>query len=152
MSQHIFNLWKEASSSKPIRRDAFSSMYLGRLQNAKRHTSGGQLSVIEYQIQDFVLCESKGRLLDVTSLALLCPGDDVLWFCFQFQGKTVFATGRATEPDSLFSFTTSSSETQFTLSAEKYWALFLGLSAVSKQQLLAEFPSLRHHFEEVEGE
>lgn len=148
--QRIFNLWEEARSTKPIHRDTFKSMYLRALQNAQRNSPNEQLSVIRHQTQDFILFESKGKLPDVTSLALPCDEAESLWLCLQFNGQTVFPKGKVIEPDSLCSFKSMDREIRFTLSAEKHWAIFLGVSATSKRQLLSEFPSLRDHFDEPE--
>lgn len=124
-------------------------MHLGVLQKAHRNKPSEQRFVIQYQAQDFIFYESKGRLQDVASLALPCPDTGSLWLCLQFHGRSIFPGGRGTEPDSLFSFKARDGEIPLTLSADKHWALFLGLSAASKEQLLAEFPSLRDHFDEL---
>lgn len=150
MSQHIFNLWKEASSSKPIRRDAFKSMHLAAFPAAGRNIVSDELYIIRHSLNDFILYEAKGKLQDTTSLALPHPDTDTLWLCLQFHGRTVFSNGKATQPDSLFAFQKADEATPLTLAAERHWALFLGLSAASKQKLLAELPTLRDHFDSLQ--
>ncbi|TJZ63472.1 hypothetical protein FAZ15_04110 [Sphingobacterium olei] len=146
--KNIFNLWKETISAKPISKDTFKSMHLAILHQALQQKQTEQLFLIQFDIQDFVLYESKGHLQSITSLSLPTKDMEILWLGFQFHGKSTFSSGKVTGPDTLFSFISTTDNQCLTLPSEKHWALFLGISGASKQQLLTEFPLLRAQYEQ----
>ncbi len=146
----IYNLWEETVSARPRSRDIFKGMHLAVLQQAVREQPSEHLYTIRFEIQDFVLCESKGNLQTVTSLELPAKEKDILWLCLQLQGKLVLSNGKVMAPDGCFSFVRSDEDPNPTLPAEKNWSFFIGVSGASKQQLMAELPPLRKAYEQVQ--
>lgn len=149
--KNIFNLWKETVSAKPISKDTFKSMHLAVLHQAVQQKQTEQLFLIQFEIQDFVLYESKGHLQSITNLSLPTKDMEILWLGFQFHGKSTFSSGKVTQPDTLFSFTSTAENQHLTLTTEKHWTLFLGISGASKQQLLTELPLLRIQYEQQQN-
>lgn len=149
--KNVFNLWKETISSKFISRDTYKGMHLVVLHQAIKQKQTEQLFLIRFEIQDFILYESKGQLQSITSLSLPTKDMEILWLGFQFHGKSTFSSGKVTQPDTLFSFTSTAENQCLTLAAEKHWTLFLGISGASKQQLLTELPLLRTQYEQQEN-
>ncbi|GGH19433.1 helix-turn-helix domain-containing protein [Sphingobacterium alkalisoli] len=149
--KNIFNLWKETISAKPISKDTFKSMHLAVLHQAVQQKQTEQLFLIQFDIQDFVLYESKGYLQSITNLSLPTKDMEILWLGFQFHGKSTFSSGKVTGSDTLFSFISTTDNQCLTLAAEKHWALFLGIFGASKQQLLTELPLLRAQYEQQQN-
>lgn len=144
--QDIFDLWRQAPSSKPIHRDVYRRMHLSALRQAGRQQLAEKLFVLRYEVHDFVLCEWKGELPDVARFDLPAKDSSILWMCLHFQGRFTFPTGWASESDSFFSFTIEGIDPSLTLAKGNHWALLLGVSGTSKEQLLAELPPLREQY------
>jgi len=126
----------------------FKGMHLAAIKQATQQKLTEHLSVIQFDIQDFVLSEIKGHPKSLISFSLPAKDGNVLWLCFQLHGKFTFCNGRTTQPDTLLSFVISDEDESLTLPAEKQWALFIGISGPSRQQLLAELPALRKQYEQ----
>src|SRR5690606_29209190 len=146
--ENVFSLWRETVSSKPVSRDTFKDMHLAVVHQAIQQKPTEHLFVIQFEIQDFVLCEIKGQPQSLISFTLPAKNREMLWLCFQFQGTATFCNGKTTQPDTLLSFIISQDDESLTLPAKKQWALFIGISGPSRQQLLAELPGLRKQYED----
>jgi len=122
-------------------------MHLAVLHQAKREKLEENVFFIQHDIQDLILCELRGRPARVTNVELPTRDEGVLWLCLQFHGQLSFASGSVSRPDTFFSFRSEVEDSPLTVPAEKIWSLFLGVSGASQQQLLAEYPQLRHQFD-----
>lgn len=137
------HLWRESVSSKPSPRDTFKGMHLAVLHQASRQKLDGGLLYIQLKVQDFVLCELKGRPNDMVSFELPSEDEEILWICLQFQGRLTFPNGGTSNADTIFTF--SADDLNLTVQHEKVWVLFMGVTGVSKPQLMAEYPKLREY-------
>src|SRR5690606_717491 len=104
--KNMLHQWREAVSSRTSARDSFSGMHLAALRQAVRRKLDQQLSLIQFETHDFILCELKGRPSEMMAFALPAMQTDVLWLCLQFHGKLSFADGHIGQPETLFSFAT----------------------------------------------
>ncbi|MGV3763647.1 helix-turn-helix domain-containing protein [Parapedobacter sp.] len=126
-------------------------MHLAVLQQAMRRKLDQQLSLIQFETHDFILCELKGLPSEMMAFALPAMQTDILWLCLQFHGKLSFPDGHIGQPETLFSFATGANDYPLTLAAEKQWVLLLGLSGSSRQLLLAELAPLRELLDRPEN-
>ncbi|MFB2120751.1 helix-turn-helix domain-containing protein [Parapedobacter sp. 2B3] len=141
--KNLLHRWRETVSSRPGTRDSFNGMHLAVLHQTTRRKLDQRLSLIQFETPDFMLCELKGRPLEMMAFALPATDTEVLWLCLQFHGKVSFPDGHVSQPETLFSFATGANDYPLTLAAEKQWVLLLGLSGPSRQLLLAELAPLR---------
>src|SRR5690606_11286708 len=124
----LFHQWRETVSSKSIATDSFNGMHLVVLRGAVRRKLDQQLSLIQFETHDFILCELKGRPSEMMAFSLPATQTGVLWLCLQFHGKVSFADGHVGHPGTVFSFATGTVDYPLTLAAEKQWVLLLGVS------------------------
>lgn len=148
--KNLIHVWKETLSSRASVRDTFKGMHLGVLHQAVQQKLDEHFLFIQFEIHGFVLCELKGRPRELKSFPIPTSTDEILWLCLQFHGKLTFPTGNVSQPDTFFSFSLSGSENLLTVPAEKQWVLLLGITGASRQQILAEQPSLRKQYEQPE--
>ena len=139
----LFHQWRETVSSRSSPKDSFRGMHLTVLHQAVRRKLDPQLSLIQFETHDFILCELKGRPSEMMAFSLPAMDSGIRWLCLQFHGKLSFPGGHASQPQTLFSFATGASEYLLTLAAEKQWTLLLGVSGASLQLLMAELLPLR---------
>lgn len=118
-------------------------MHLAVLRQAVHQKPDEHLVVLRFETDDFLLCESKGHPPSATPFELPAKESETLWLCFQFHGTATFPSGTPGEPGTLFSFVSTGVSGLLTLQAGKQWALYLGVSGASREQLLAELPLLR---------
>ena len=144
--KHPFHVWKEAISSKPKFRDSFKRMHLSVLHQAVRQQMDKELLFMQFEVEDFVLCEWKGKPQEMLHFELPDKDGGVLWFCMQFQGKCTLPNGTESDADTLFTFVSNSTQYHLTLPIEKVWMLFLGVSGASRQQVMSEYALLRHEY------
>lgn len=148
----ILDVWKSTVSARPHSKDTFKRMHLSVLRQAIQQKTDEQLYIIQFDIQDFVLCEWKGRLTSLVGFELPKNDEHILWLGFQFHGSTRFLSSGSLEQDSMRPFIAQGSDDHFlTLSAERQWALYIGVKGASKQKLLSELPYLREQFEKKEN-
>lgn len=143
--KNLIHVWKETLSSKPATRETFKGMHLTALHQATQQKLEEHLLCVRFELQDFILCELKGRTKELTGFELPEKNEEILWLCIQLHGRLSFATGSVSQSDTIFSFISNGRENLLTLSAEKHWVLFLGIAGASRQQLLMEQPVLRKH-------
>lgn len=148
LDKNTVHIWKETLSARPASRDTFKGMHLAVLHQATQQKLGEQLLHIQFAIHDFILCELKGRPPELTAYELPQKEEEILWICLQFHGTITFPTGKVSQPDTFFSFTTSGEENLLTVPATKQWVLLLGVTGASRQQLLAEQPMLRKQYDQ----
>ena len=146
-AKNPFDLWQETMSSSSRFRDTFRGMHLSVLPQASQQKLDNGLLYIWFEIGDFVLCEFKGRPSDMVNIELPAIEGDMLWLCLQFHGKLTFSGGRAGQPETCYAMSFDKDGTSITVAVDKIWVLFLGISGVARQQLLAEYPVLRQHDE-----
>ncbi len=145
--KNALHLWKEAVSAPSRFREAYRGMYLSVLPQAIRQKPGKELSSIEFSVHDFVLYELKGRPTDMQHVALPVADSELLWLCLQFQGRLAFSDGHVVDSDTVCSFEVRGIDNPITIAPEKIWGLFLGISGISRQQVLGEYPILREEYE-----
>lgn len=148
--KNLIHVWKETLSSRASIRDTFKGMHLGVLHQAAQQKLDEHLLFIQFKTHDFVLCELKGRPRELKSFPVPTSTDDTLWLCLQFYGTLTFPTGKMSQPDTVFSFSSNGSENLLTIPAEKQWVLLLGITGASRQQLLSEQPLLRKQYDQQE--
>lgn len=122
-------------------------MHLSVLHQATQQKLGGDLLHIQLEIDDFILCELKGQPKELTGFELSGKDEEILWLCMQFLGGLTFPSGSGSQPDTIFSFISNSSENLLTVPVEKQWVLFLGVKGASRQKLLSEYPLLREQYD-----
>ncbi|WP_257668671.1 AraC family transcriptional regulator [Parapedobacter tibetensis] len=140
---NVRHLWRETLSSRPVSKDTYRGMHLAVLRRAVHQKPAEHVFAILFEVGDFVLCESKGHPPSATPFELPSKESETLWLCFQFQGTATFSSGTSSEPGTLFSFISTGGDRLLTFQAGKQWALYLGVSGASREQLLAELPLLR---------
>ncbi len=145
-----FRLWKETVSSKSHFRDSLKGMHLAVLPHARQQKLEENVLFIQFKLQDFVLCELKGRPTQMANIELPVKDRCILWLCLQFHGQFSFSNGRVSHPDSFFSFKSEAGDDPLTVPAEKIWSLFLGISGASQQQILSEYAQLRNQYDTQE--
>ena len=140
------HVWKETLSARPASRDTFRGMHLAVLHQATQQKWNERLLHIQFETHDFILCELKGHPKELTGYELPQKEEEILWLCLQFLGSLSFPSGKTSTADTFFSFTSANEQHLLTIPAGKQWALLLGLTGASRQQLLAEQPQLRKHY------
>ena len=135
-------LWRETHRTHAAQRDGFRSMHLTGLHQATRQQLEEQLHYIQFELQDFFLCELKGRPQEIRGLPLPTGEGNILWLGLHFQGTLHFPTGSNSTGNSIFSLSTET-DYHLTISTERQWLLLLGIQGASQQQLLTELPQLR---------
>lgn len=148
----LFHQWRATISSRSNAQDPFIGMHLAVLQQAVRRMLDKQLSLIQFETRDFILCELKGRSTEMMGFALPATETGTLWFCLQFHGKLSFPDGHVSQPETMFSFMTAADDCALTLPTEKQWSLLLGLTGTSKKLLMAEFAPLRDRHDGAHNE
>lgn len=145
-NKNLLNVWKETLSARPASRDTFRGMHLAVLHQATQQKWEEHLLHIQFETHDFILCELKGHPKELTGYELPQKEEEILWLCLQFLGSLSFPSGKTSTADTFFSFTSANEQHLLTIPAGKQWALLLGLTGASRQQLLAEQPRLRKHY------
>ena len=124
-------------------RDAYNGMHLAVLHRTTRQQLHPQLSLIQFETDNLILYELKGRPAELTPFALPATDTDTLWLCLLFHGKLSFPDGYTAPPGMLFTVATGTDEYLLTLATERQWLLLLGVTGTAQQRLLTELPSLR---------
>lgn len=143
--QRIFDIWKEAHSSRSLVRGAFQRMHLSVLHGVVRQQATDQLFVLRYEDQSIMLCEWKGNLKDSLLFEFSRAASRPLWLCLHFQGKFTLPGGKVNLPDTVFAYIAPSEDQWITLASGNQWGLLLGLDGAGKEQLLAELSTLRKY-------
>lgn len=122
-------------------------MHLAVLHQASQRKLDEQLLHIQFEIDDFTLCELKGQPKELTGFELPGNKEEILWLCIQFLGGLTFPSGSGSQPDTIFSFISSGSENLLTVPVEKQWVLLLGVKGASRRKLLSEHPILQQQYD-----
>lgn len=123
-------------------------MHLSVLHQAVQQRDSGLYS-LRFENQDFLLYELKGRSMELSKVDLPTRDSEVLWLCVQFSGALSFPMGSVSQANTIFSFSSPPDGLSLTVPAERVWVLLLGISGVSRQLLLSEYPPLRESMDRM---